>query len=237
MPDKLPFGLQPPTTVLTSSPGRIQRMGRYFAVLCCGLWLSVCASCQPPAPPAAALQAPQEKPVGEATAAPERGGQLAPLGQAIQVFFQVPKALAAGGRNALTAVPSSHGNETTPDQTATEQAASDQASLPEGFERLTARRVDWQEGLTVAAATQACLGQTTTSGETLAPEPGSPTAMIAQGEGESFFVHSLLGLENGSIAGHFWTFRVNGKLGNLGAGVTKLRSGDQITWRLGPYEE
>lgn len=55
------------------------------------------------------------------------------------------------------------------------------------------------------------------------------------GEGEMTFVKSIGGVANQQAAGDNWVYRVNGKLGNVGAGVREVAQGDQITWSFGSY--
>lgn len=55
------------------------------------------------------------------------------------------------------------------------------------------------------------------------------------GSGETAFVKSIDGLVGGQDGRGWWIYFVNNKLAQEGAGVVKLKNGDQVEWRLGQY--
>ena len=57
----------------------------------------------------------------------------------------------------------------------------------------------------------------------------------SSGRGETAFVSSLMGLENGGASGRNWLYCVNGVLGEVGFGAHKLIDGDEILWSYADY--
>jgi len=55
------------------------------------------------------------------------------------------------------------------------------------------------------------------------------------GRGETVFVKSIAGIRGGTEGRGWWLFKVNDKLANRSAGVTKLKNGDKVVWWLGDY--
>jgi hypothetical protein len=54
-----------------------------------------------------------------------------------------------------------------------------------------------------------------------------------RGNGETAFVTSIGGVEDGGDDGNHWIYRVNGKLGDKGGGVFAVDPGDAISWTYG----
>ena len=57
----------------------------------------------------------------------------------------------------------------------------------------------------------------------------------SSGSGETAFIKSIGGVENGGATGDNWIYRINGELGDTSVGVCELKPGDKIQWRLGKY--
>lgn len=61
----------------------------------------------------------------------------------------------------------------------------------------------------------------------------------SRGRGENFFVEAIDDAVGGArVDGEraYWTYRVNGEIQNVGAGVREIGASDLIRWRYGPFE-
>ena len=61
-------------------------------------------------------------------------------------------------------------------------------------------------------------------------------SFVFRGYGETAFVTSIDGLENGGASGDNWIYRINGQLGKVSCGVAHLNDDDRLSWRYGPYD-
>ncbi len=59
---------------------------------------------------------------------------------------------------------------------------------------------------------------------------------VTQGDGVDAFVVKLAGQTNDAQGGIFWTYDLNGELGQVGIGACQLAEGDDILWKFAPYE-
>ncbi|TSC89374.1 MAG: hypothetical protein G01um10145_531 [Microgenomates group bacterium Gr01-1014_5] len=56
-----------------------------------------------------------------------------------------------------------------------------------------------------------------------------------KGEGEQAFVTAISGKLADSVKKEFWSFLVNGKMAETGAGSYKVQNGDTITWKISTF--
>ena len=56
--------------------------------------------------------------------------------------------------------------------------------------------------------------------------------------GNNAFVDQIDGIKNegGGTDAKNWTYKINGKKGQVSAGVQQLKEGDQVLWKFGVYE-
>jgi len=86
----------------------------------------------------------------------------------------------------------------------------------------------WREGLTVLEAMRL----------TSANARGLRFNTWNNATGDAAFVEQIDGFKNEGGAAHAknWTFKINGKRGQVGAGVQALHEGDVVVWKFGVYE-
>jgi hypothetical protein len=60
----------------------------------------------------------------------------------------------------------------------------------------------------------------------------------ARGSGETVMVTKLDDVTNqgGATDAKNWIFRINGRMGDESCGIAKVRPGDTVLWKFGPYE-
>lgn len=59
--------------------------------------------------------------------------------------------------------------------------------------------------------------------------------VVHRGDAERLFVMSIRGIANEGAGGDNWTYRVNGELGKVSAGICPVEDGDKIEWTFGKY--
>ncbi len=59
--------------------------------------------------------------------------------------------------------------------------------------------------------------------------------VLHRGDADRLFVMSIRGIANEGASGDNWTYRVNGELGKVSAGVCPVADGDKIEWTFGKY--
>lgn len=58
----------------------------------------------------------------------------------------------------------------------------------------------------------------------------------ARGTGETVFLNSIQGVENGGASGDNWVYCVNGELADKSCGVFEVKPKDKIVWSYGQVE-
>jgi hypothetical protein len=86
----------------------------------------------------------------------------------------------------------------------------------------------WREGLTVLEAMRS----------TSENARGLHFNTWNNATGEAALVEQIDGVKNegGAAEAKNWTFKINGKRGQVGAGVQALHDGDVVVWKFGVYE-
>ncbi|MBI3984267.1 DUF4430 domain-containing protein [Candidatus Microgenomates bacterium] len=73
------------------------------------------------------------------------------------------------------------------------------------------------------------------SGETALAVLQRVATVVTSGEGANAFVTAINGRKADTSKREFWSFYVNGKQAEVGAGSYVLQSNDQIQWRIETY--
>lgn len=58
----------------------------------------------------------------------------------------------------------------------------------------------------------------------------------SRGKGDTVFLDSIQGVENGGASGDNWVYRVNGELADKSCGVFEVAPKDEIVWSYGKVE-
>lgn len=72
-------------------------------------------------------------------------------------------------------------------------------------------------------------------GQTLLETLRENAEIEAKGEGESAYITKIGDKEAQDSKREYWSFYVNGKIAEVGAGSYKLKAGDKIEWKIEKY--
>jgi len=85
-------------------------------------------------------------------------------------------------------------------------------------------KLPWKSGMTIADALS------------LAEKRKPALTYTRRGSGETAFLTQIGGVKNQGAFGPNWTYRVNGKLGNVSYALQELKPGDKVEWKFGKYK-